>query len=331
MLICTRFGLRVKNLEWLQHRLTLLKAITAPSLLAQTDQHFDWHILIDDTLPADLRTALESVIAPFGHRATIEAQPLHRSHTLVQRAISTPRLSNSDYLLTARIDDDDAWSIHMVQAVRQEIATWLSTPQRAPGLSLSYQDGLEWIMYRMLEIGALQNRNKRIWQDAAIRKYRLPFIGMSVFVCAPFSEVATAMGDGHSRVADTLSRQKGYAKTIISTEAPMWLCCRHKQAGSAIKKARGDFVTIDLTQLAAQFGINNQLTQRYIDHADDYAYSIVKEPIAKKYGLIADLRQIDAELAKPDNSMERRKRLLEQQGAVRTELDRLETDVLGMP
>ena len=107
MLICTRFGLRVRERAWLEHRLKLISAITAPSLLAQQDQSFTWVLLVDDGLPDDIRGELKEILHPFGDWAVLCQRTIHTSQALVEVAVDRGISGRSPYLLTARIDDDD--------------------------------------------------------------------------------------------------------------------------------------------------------------------------------------------------------------------------------
>ena len=205
LLVCTRFGLRVRDRGWLVHRLALISAITAPSLLSQQDQCFHWVILIEDGLPQDIREDLERIIRPFGTRASLYRREHHSSETLVEMVEGQGLLGDSQYLLSGRIDDDDAWSTTMVGAVRRRVASWLEQPDRAPGISLTFQDGLEWVMYEMLDVERLIDHGERLVHTPAIRKYRMPFISMSVFVCSSLSDGITAMAGAHSRMAEQLT------------------------------------------------------------------------------------------------------------------------------
>lgn len=331
LLICTRFGLRVRNPEWLEHRFTLLSSITAPSLLAQSDQRFHWIVLVDDGLPDDIRSRLEDLLRPFGQRGWLYQRKRHSPETLVQLAEDRVLSAQDRYLLTGRLDDDDAWATDMVGAVRVRAASWLAGDEPSPGLSFTFQDGLEWIMYDMLDVERMLSHQERLILASAIRRYSLPFIGTSVFVCSELSARATAMSGAHSRVAENLAARKGFATDVIKTEAPMWLCCRHKQAGSGIRKAQGPEAQLTLKDLAAQFGLDERKVQYYLDQADKYQYTIVKSPLTKKHDLIREWLRVTEQLQDPAVSAAERSDLQRRQDELAGEMTRLEENVLGDP
>ena len=73
MFICTPFGIGVTDPAWYNHRLDLIAAITAPSLLAQEDQGFQWAVLVDPDLPTNVHQALTELLDPFEGRAFLHA------------------------------------------------------------------------------------------------------------------------------------------------------------------------------------------------------------------------------------------------------------------
>lgn len=331
ILICTRFGLRVRDPAWLAHRLVLISSITAPSLLAQSDQSFHWAVLIDDGLPEAIEAELERVLEPFGKRAFLYRQPFHTADTFVRLARDREISEAGSYLLTARIDDDDAWSVRMVGEVRRRIARWLEQPGHAPGLSLTFQDGLEWIMHPLLDVGQALSTGERYMHAPEIRNCRMPFIGMSVFVCSLLSDGATAMSGEHSGVAQRLRETKGFATDIVSTESPMWLYCRHKQSGTGIRKAEGPGVSLTVSELSLQFGLDERKVQNYLDHADDHQYALVRNPVATKHKLFAELFRINEEIRAPAVGSDRLTELRQRKEVLAAEIAQLEVDVLGDP
>ncbi len=331
LLLCTRFGLRVRDRGWLLHRLSLISSITAPSLAAQSDQRFYWAILVDDGLPDDIRDNLKDVLAPFGNRGFLWNRFHHGPHSLIEAARKRLRVSDSDLLLSGRLDDDDAWSTAMVGAVRNHVGAWLAKPRRHPGLTFTFQDGLEWVMYEMVDVERLMDRDERVVHPPSIRKYSLPFIGTSVFVCSPLAMGGTSMSGSHSKVAANLNAAKGFATEILSTEKPMWLCCRHKQAGSGIRKAQGDEVALGLEDLAHQFGLDAEGVRHYLDHAKEHRYTLLKAPLTKKAELMREWLQTKRQLTHMRSKSADIPRLEEKLEALTDAMAQLENHVLGDP
>lgn len=332
LIVCTRFGLRVRDRDWLQHRLDLIASITAPSLMAQDDQRFHWVVLVDDGLPADIRERLTDILAPFGSQAFLSKRPNHGPGSLIEVARDRLGLANDQVLLTGRLDDDDAWSVSMVGAVRRHTCSWLERSRRAPGLTFTFQDGLEWVMYEMVDVERLMESGERLVHPPSIRHYSLPFIGTSVFVCCPLSEGGTSMSGSHARVAQRLGASKGFETEILPTSQPMWLCCRHKQAGSTIRKARGEELQLSLRDLARDFGLDQAKVQRYLDDADNHQYTLLKTPLTKKAELVHEWLQIKKQIDDSTTLEASALQALEQrQEDLTSEMSRLEDGVLGNP
>jgi len=298
--------------------------------MSQEDQRFHWVILIDDGLPGDIHGQLEAVISPFGERAFLHQSRRRSAVSLAAIAAERGLPGVGDYLLTGRIDDDDAWATSMVRAARQRAESWLEQEDRAPGLSFTFSEGLEWVMYEMLDVETLQDHGERFVHTPAIRHFSLPFISMSVFVCSHVSDGGTAMG-AHSRVGERLEAEKGFATDVIWTKSPMWLCSRHKQAGSAIRKAQGPEVQLSLCELAARFGIDEKAVQRYLDEADNHQYMLVKGLVGKRLALLREWAEVCQEIEDPATAAARLPRLCRERERLSGEVLRLEENVLGDP
>jgi hypothetical protein len=125
LLIGTRFGLGIRDPAWFEHRVALLSAVTAPSLMAQEDQGFEWAIFVDSGLPPEIRETIEGILAPFEGRAFLHSQQLGQSAaSLLRLAEERDLIDPGGYMLTGRIDDDDAWDRQTVAMVRERVATW---------------------------------------------------------------------------------------------------------------------------------------------------------------------------------------------------------------
>ena len=100
MLIGTRYGVGVQDESWFDHRKYVLGNITAPSLLAQTDQHFVWALFVDEDMPASARAVLEEIVRPFGDRVVFFEDQRFNSPNLTrlaqERGLVTPAGFMSD-------------------------------------------------------------------------------------------------------------------------------------------------------------------------------------------------------------------------------------------
>jgi Putative rhamnosyl transferase len=275
MLIATRFGIGISDSAWFEHRLALMSAITAPSLLAQDDQEFEWGIFVGPDLPEDARQGLEEVIAPFNGRAFIDSND-HTPDNLLNLAVERHLLHSSDYVLTGRIDDDDAWARTTVQKVRTYTADWLNGQPSAPGFGLTFENGLVWVMYDMLDVERLQAVGDHAVRRASLRSYIYPWTSISEFVCSPLSIGMTPIKGSHAMVPEELAAE-GFEVHVIASDEPMWLYCRHKQTDSGIERATPhDELEISIHDLKRTFGIDDTRTKNYIGRAGRYGYATKK-------------------------------------------------------
>jgi len=275
LLIATRFGLGIIDSAWFEHRLALMSAITAPSLLAQDDQEFEWGIFVDPDLPRDARQGLEEVIGPFDGRAFIDSGG-HTPDNLLELAVERRLPHSSGYLLTGRIDDDDAWARTTVQKVRAYAAEWLGAQPSAPGFGLTFENGLVWVMYDMLDVEQLQAVGDHAVRRASLRSFTHPWTSISEFVCSPLSVGMTPIKGSHAKVPEELGAE-GFEVHVVANEEPMWLYCRHKQTDSGIERATPhDELEISIDDLSHTFGIDDTQTRKYIQRAESYGYSTKK-------------------------------------------------------
>lgn len=298
MLIATRFGIGVRDPAWFEHRLAVMSAVTAPSLLAQDDQEFEWGIFVGSDLDQKTCRTLERLIQPFEDRAFIDSNG-HTPGNLVGLAQVRGLVGPDGNLLIGRIDDDDAWARTTVSAVRARVADWLTKDNAAPGLGLTYQDGLVWVMYDMLDLDQLQTKGDNNLRLASLRPYTCPWTSISEFVCTPLSLGVTPIAGSHSKVPDELSAA-GFDIEVVSTAEPMWLYCRHKHADSAIERAaRNDQLEIRVNSLSEVFGLDPVKTLDYIATAGKYGYSTTKRIFERRGQLRDAFKEAGARLKDP--------------------------------
>lgn len=290
LFVATRFGLGIRDPDWFEHRLAVMAAITAPSLLAQDDQEFEWGIFVGPDCPENARRTLDSIAEPFRGRAFVNSNG-HSSKNLLGIAIERGLVQSSGHLLTGRIDDDDAWARGTVGTVRARISSWLSQRNPAVGLGLTFDNGLVWVMYDMLDVKHLQLDGDETIRRASLRRYTHPFTGISGFVCSHISDGMSAIVAGHQEVPDRLA-ENGFEINVVSTPDPMWLYCRHKQTDSTVERAaRNEGLEINLDELNKLFGIDSARAANYILNEKRYGYSIRKGLAPKRGELRAALKE----------------------------------------
>lgn len=272
LLIGTRFGLQIQDPDWFEHRIALFSAITAPSMMAQEDQNFHWVLLVDRDLPSKARSALEDTLAPFDGRAFLHTQHGLSSASLLALVEERGLIDRDGYILTGRIDDDDAWHKTTVGEVRRRVARWLDSKEDRRGFCMTFDDGLVWIMYDMTDVDQMRRQGVTVTHKAAMRPFTSSFTSMSGFVCSHAADKMTSYSSKHSGLPGLLE-DKGFAVEIVSTVEPMWLYTRHKQAaGSANKGSATAELNMGIDALSDRFGIDVACTHRYLTDADSYGY-----------------------------------------------------------
>jgi hypothetical protein len=326
LLVTTRFGIGVRDLAWLDHRLVLLSAITAPSLLAQDDQSFHWAVYTDPDLAPEIKSGLEQALAPFEGRAFLHCDRYGTASSL-DLAQELGAVGPEERVLTGRIDDDDAWSTQVVSTVRRRVERWIQSRRDAPGVGITFEYGFEWVMYEMLDVDALQ-KGRKVRRPATVRPYVFPFLGTSVFILSKLPNRVTALSAGHSRMGEWLG-ENDYDVDVVSTERPMWLYCRHKQAGSSIQKSRIDGMELTVDDLAMEFGIDEVRAARYLANAGKYGYGVLKRPMKYRGNLQKDLRSVRRQFTDPAIGDAERVQLRAREAQLITEMTHMAENLVG--
>lgn len=328
LMIGTIFGVGVRDRAWLEHRLTLAAAITVPSFLAQDDQDFFWAWFIDPQLDPEVRLSLERLLAPFGGRAFVHPVDGPNSLRLAELARERGATDAAGRVFTGRIDDDDAWSRRCVGMARDRVAAWTVPRRDTPGFGFTFERGLEWVMYDMVDVDVLRRSGKRINREATVRPYTFPFLGTSVFALSSESASLSAFSRGHARMGEVLE-EKGFDVDVVVTEKPMWLYCRHKQAESSLQKARSEGLEMTLSDLAREFGIDEARTARYLANADSYGYAVTKRIKRFRPRLERELAQVGQRLEDPATSEAQRAGLQRRRAELTSEVMSMSENVIG--
>lgn len=330
LLVATRLGLGIRDPQWFDHRLTVMAAITAPSLLAQDDQEFEWGVFIGPDFPKAYRRVLDEIVAPFNGRAFVNSNG-HSSKNLLDIAVEKKLVHSSGYLLTGRIDDDDAWARETVNMVRARVASWLSQRNPAAGLGLTFDNGLVWIMYDMLDVKHLQLQGDDTVRRASLRRFVHPFTGISGFVCSHISDGMTSIVTGHQEVPDRLAEHR-FEINVVTTPDPMWLYCRHKQSDSTVEKApKSDALEIKLDELNRLFGINATQAMHYIANEKRFGYSVGKGLAPQRGEFREEIRRTRKRMSEPGLSPAELDRLRQKASQLEAEYAQLGEDLIVSP
>jgi hypothetical protein len=137
--VITRLGLGVYNGRWYDYALKAFEAITFPSVSRQTRQDFFWLLTVDSQMPPDARRRLENLLEkhPNYHIVPVDLMQVRglrhggtdwlfescQDYVLQSRLLTDP----TDYVITSRIDADDAWSLEVIATVNDSVAEHIAT------------------------------------------------------------------------------------------------------------------------------------------------------------------------------------------------------------
>lgn len=324
MLLCTRYGVGIKDQAWFDHRVQVIGNITAPSLLSQTNRNFTWVIFVDPDMPAVARAQLEHIIAPFGSKAVLYTETPLKNVSVAAVARKLGLVSPEGIMLTGRIDDDDAFAIETMQQVYDICAERLAAPEPLRAMAVTFDYGIEWVMYDIYDVDMKNNRGRDVVRKAEVRPFHSIFMGDSVFMLSRAETGVTCFATGHGKIRDYMT-ENGYEVRVVSPDRPMWLYSRHKQVSTNL--VHGIVTPLDLTieDLGRMFGLDVAGVKAYIATADQYAYLLEKRTEHRRNVAIKALRDFDRAQAgaplTPEQAEERRR--------MAAEVEKLSSSLLG--
>ncbi|MDA7965519.1 putative rhamnosyl transferase [Ruegeria sp.] len=102
----------------LEERFRLFETLTLPGLQAQTDEDFDFVIVIGDCLPKAALDRLHDLTSGMP-QVRIIAQAPGEHRTVMKRILNTARRDTAQPCLQFRLDDDDAVAVNFVEHLRR--------------------------------------------------------------------------------------------------------------------------------------------------------------------------------------------------------------------
>lgn len=125
-ILVTRVGIGIYDEAWFDYRLSLFEAITVPSMVSQSSQDFTWMLVVDEEMPAPARRRLDQVIA---HVDNALVTPVEFKTDLVGTIVRTARErateAGATYVVTSRLDDDDALRLDAFERLHSEVGDYL--------------------------------------------------------------------------------------------------------------------------------------------------------------------------------------------------------------
>ncbi|MBL1377760.1 glycosyltransferase [Zobellella iuensis] len=268
--IFTRFGIDVEDLEWFENRFRIFEAITLSSMKNQTDTNFTWIIFIGEKFIDSINARLTDLLA--GSQFKYEIVKDRQCNETIKNAIA--KHATNDYIISGRIDDDDAWSINHINEIKQTCLSLIKKGKENFGFS--YEDGVEWLYTDLIDITKLHNDGQRIVRKEGCYPYNCPFHSMSSFVLVKKGTEFPFFNRIHGTRGDILL-EYNFGKYTFKTEKPSWLYFRHQQTNSSTHKAhKMPKLDISLQSLCSTFGLNLEKVEDLISDASNIKYPMKK-------------------------------------------------------
>ncbi len=122
-LLITRFSVRVRidqtaSADWLRHRLDYFTTVCCPSVNSQSSRDFKWIVLFD----ADRETWFEEEVQRLSQTWLFEPEWVSGAFSQATAASVAATHSNAEWLITSRLDNDDAVARDYIAQVQSQFA-----------------------------------------------------------------------------------------------------------------------------------------------------------------------------------------------------------------
>jgi len=126
--VLTRFNVRTSreqpgigcNSRWLSRRFELFEQFCYPSMRAQTVQEFRWLVFFDCSTPTDFVTRIEEIAASWKNFIPVFTDDM--SVDTVRASIARQNAGGTPYLITTRLDNDDAVRVDFLEQVQEQFS-----------------------------------------------------------------------------------------------------------------------------------------------------------------------------------------------------------------
>ncbi|HVE14230.1 MAG TPA: glycosyltransferase [Elusimicrobiota bacterium] len=224
---------------WLEARFQLFERFCLPSVRAQSCSNFRWLILMDERTPAEYRNRIEA------HARWENLHPVYLRRPLtvlddgfldVVRAHARPDVR---YLITTRLDNDDAIARHFIQAIQEA--------------------------FRGVKREVLEFPCGYVWNEHKL--YRVPHYPSNPFssLIEERDEFTTVYGDTHESLAKS-------APVRVLARRPSWIQVVH--GGNIANRVRGVRCRLSAQALGRDFALDigdGAPTESILAYAADYA------------------------------------------------------------
>lgn len=148
--LATRIGIGVYDQAWFDYRLRLFESITVPSMKAQTCQDFSWLLIVDREMPAKAREQLDQAIAGMSNAKIVAVEfKTDLKATVVRWSKRRAVAKGVEYVMTSRLDDDDAMRVDAFERLHREAAEFIRVDNYHYAV-FSFNLGCMWLPSRRL-------------------------------------------------------------------------------------------------------------------------------------------------------------------------------------
>lgn len=197
--ILTRFNLQYQestknlSLEWLEERIRLFQTYTLPSIQAQTNQDFEWFILIDVHTPESICQCLQDIADSYKviQLVRVESQG-DEALNAYYRSLANELGKGYDLLISTRLDSDDCLMNDFISTTYNILGA-----NTAP-VAISFPNGLQYF-------------SQKKWT------FRITYPNNHFLtLCEKGDSARSALGYDHTRIHDYIPLKLEY------TSQPMW-------------------------------------------------------------------------------------------------------------
>lgn len=203
--IATRHGIGIFDEDWFDYRQHLLEYLTLASIDAQTVKDFRWLIVIDRDMPERARKRLESMVKgrPYLELLKVELK-LDFKKAVAKWTRSEAAARGVDWVMTTRLDDDDAVNVDLVQRLHSEARDFLDLGKRTSAV-FAPTSGCNWVPA----------------ERTGFRSFH-PSPSMGLTLLEPVDEMSTVYRWNHMKIQEQTAPSMTYFKSIAG-DTIWWL------------------------------------------------------------------------------------------------------------
>ena len=246
-MILTRFGIGIKDSNWIIYRTKLLETMAMSSILNQTCQHYEWLIFIDHELEDKYLQKLKDLTSPYPNIHLVPTEPTLTGEKVIQAVDNLKLAHQKEFLVTLRIDDDDALEQTVLENIYQTIYRKRNTKQLKKGLLLSIPCGY---YYDIRKSAVTKSKY------GFIKKIKHPSIAIGLTLVSQRKDKITCMSFNHTKITTQVVERHGYETDTIMGSKPGWLYVRHEQSESCFYLRPGQHIKLATLNKINHFNVS---------------------------------------------------------------------------